>query len=273
MDGSMIKILVIDDEIGICDIIARTFSCIGFNVSAATSAERARALFRKAKPSLVFLDLVVGATDGLELLDEFKKENPEVIVIVVTAKGDPTVRTEALQRGADEYITKPFNRHFLRDIVTTRIKGVLDQSHAVTRPRILLVDDESRLRAGLRHYIEPRFDADILEAGDIPEALEKIQKNRPDVIFLDIKLPGLSGIDAIGIIKNLNPSSRIVIVSAWQSAEVVSRALALGVDDYLGKPVSLPVLGEKLKDLLLSSGKLIEKKVGRDPETTYAHSP
>ncbi len=268
----MIKILVIDDEIGICDIIARTFSGIGFNVSAATSAERARALFRKAKPRIVFLDLVVGAVDGLDLLNEFKKEDPELIVIVVTARGEPMARTEALQRGADEYITKPFNRHYLRDIVTSKIKGVLDRRDTVTRPKILLVDDESRLRAGLRHYIEPRFDADILEAGDIPEALEKIRENRPDVIFLDIKLPGLSGIDAIGIIKNLNPSSRIVIVSAWQSAEVVSRALALGVDDYLGKPVSLPVLGEKLKDLLSNSGKLIEKKVDRDMENTYAHS-
>lgn len=256
----MIKMLVIDDESGICDIIARTFACMGFNVSAATSMEKARALFYKEKPRLIFLDLLLGNADGLVLLDEFKQADPRVIVIVVTARGEDEVRFVALRRGADEYMTKPFSRNYLRDVVTAKIKDLLDKSGVVSRPKILLVDDEQDLRAGFRQYIAPRFDAEILEAGDTPEAMVKVRENRPDVVFLDIKMPGTSGLDAITLIKEWSPASRIVVVSAWQSAEVVNRAMALGAEDYLGKPVSLSALGEKLKGILLSSGKLILNK-------------
>ncbi|MEI8011234.1 MAG: response regulator [Candidatus Omnitrophota bacterium] len=256
----MIKILVIDDESGICDIIARTFTCIGFNVSSATSIDKARAVFKREKPRIVFLDLLLGHENGMCLIDEFRQADPEVIVMVLTARGEQVIKDEALKRGADEYIIKPFSRNYLRDVVTARIRDVLDRGGKVIRPKILLVDDQPDLRAGVRQYISSRFDADILEAGDVAETLGKVRECRPDVIFLDIKMPGGSGLDAIAVIKGLSPASRIVVVSAWQSAEVVARAIALGAEDYLGKPVSLSVLGDKLKGLLLSSGKLILKK-------------
>ncbi len=256
----MIKILVIDDESGICDVIARTFTYIGFNVSTATSAARARVLFAREKPRIVFLDLLMGDVDGLDLLDEFKKADPDVIVIVVTAKSDHAVKAAALAHGADEFITKPFSRNYLRDVVAAKIRGVLDKGGDMTRPKILLVDDEEELRAGVRQYIALRFDADILEAGDVPAALARAHEIRPDVVFLDIKMPGMSGLDAIRTIKELCPSTRIVVVSAWKSAEVVSRAVSLGAEDYLDKPLSLLALGEKLKGILLSRGQLILKK-------------
>jgi DNA-binding response OmpR family regulator len=256
----MIRILVIDDESGICDVIAKTFTYIGFNVSTATSAARARAVFLKERPRIVFLDLLLGDADGLDLLDEFKKADPGVIVIVVTARSDHAVEAAALAHGADEFITKPFSRNYLRDVVTAKIHGVLDKGGDMRRPKILLVDDEEDLRAGVRQYIALRFDADILEARDVPEALLKVREAGPDVVFLDIKMPGMSGLDAIRVMKELSPSARIVVVSAWQSAEVVSRAVSLGAEDYLGKPVSLAALGEKLKGILLSRGQLILRK-------------
>jgi len=61
--------------------------------------------------------------------------------------------------------------------------------------------------------------------------------------------------------KEVSASSKIIVVSAWKSAEVVNKAIGLGAFDYVSKPVSLTVLGDKLKSVLLSIGKLVVKNV------------
>ena len=90
--------------------------------------------------------------------------------------------------------------------------------------------------------------------------IEKVKTFKPDVILLDIKMPGISGIEVIGEIKKINPSSKIIVISAWKSADVVSQAIAKGAVDYMGKPLSLAALSEKMQAVLVSIGKLIMKK-------------
>jgi CheY-like chemotaxis protein len=256
----MIRILVVDDEPGICDIIEKTFSYIGFSVSTATNAKKALSILEKEKPRIVFLDLIMPDMDGLELLTKMKQISPDVIVIVVTARKEEDAKEEAVRLGADEFIAKPFSRNYLRDVVVQKIKDVLDKGGHMKKPRILIVDDEKDARDNLSAFISRRFDCDIEEAGDGREAIEKVKAAQPDVILLDIKMPGISGIDAIGEIKKLSPNSRIIVVSAWISAEVVNQAVRAGASDYIGKPVSLAAFGEKLKTVLISMGKLILKK-------------
>lgn len=257
----MIKLLVVDDENGVCDVIRRTFSYIGFSVFTATNAERALLLFRKERPKIVFLDLVMPGTDGIGLLRQFKEIDAGVIVIVVTAVGGGEARAGALAAGAEEYIQKPFSHNYLRDVVLEKIKAFLDKQGGMLPPKILLVDDEKELRQSMRAFIEPRFGCEILEAEGGEVALETVRSMLPDVVFLDIKMPGVSGLDIIEQVRSLVPEAKIVIVSAWNSGEVMSRALDLGADDYMSKPLSMVILGEKLKTMLLSMGKLVVKKV------------
>ena len=256
----MIKLLVVDDESGVCDVIQKTFSYIGFSVFAATSARKAIDIFKKERPKIVFLDLIMPDIDGVDLLKQFKTIDPGVIVIVVTARDAAKAKADVMASGADEYIQKPFSHNYLRDVVVEKIKGVLDKSGQMQKPKILLVDDEAGLRQSIRVFIEPRFDCDILEAANGQEALDKVASYHPDIIFLDIKMPGVSGLDIIQNIKKLSPASRIVIVSAWTSSEVMNKAIVMGAEDYISKPLSLTVFGDKLKMALLSMGKLIVKK-------------
>ncbi|MBF0122780.1 MAG: response regulator [Candidatus Omnitrophica bacterium] len=257
----MIKLLVVDDEIGVCDVIQKTFSYMGFSVSMATNARKALSIFKKERPKIIFLDLMMPDVSGMDLLRQFKTIDPSVIVIVVTAMKDVKAKTEAIACGADEYIHKPFSHNYLRDVVVEKIKGVLDKGGQMQRPKIFIVDDEVGLRQSMRAFIAPRFECDIWEAGNAQEVLAKLKTDQPDIILLDIKMPGVSGLDIIGDIKKLSPEARIVIVSAWNSGEVMSRAVEMGAEDYISKPVSLVVLGEKLRMALLSMGKLVLKKV------------
>ncbi|MBF0504407.1 MAG: response regulator [Candidatus Omnitrophica bacterium] len=255
----MIKLLVVDDEQGICEIIEKTFSYIGFRVFSASTAKKALQVFRKEKPKIIFLDLMMPDRDGIDILKELRTIDPSVIVIIVTAKKDDKARQEVLELGAEEFITKPFSRNYLRDVVVQKMHKVLDQGGHMQTPKLLIADDEAEFRATLKEFIAPRFNCDIEEAQSAEEALEKVKRLQPDVVLLDVKMPGLSGLDVIATMRQACVISKIIVVSAWQSAEVVNKAISLGACDYISKPVSMAVLGDKLKGILLSIGKLVVK--------------
>jgi YesN/AraC family two-component response regulator len=255
----MIKILVVDDEEGICDNIKQIFTYIGFSVFTATTAKKALSVFEKEKPKVIFLDIIMPDVDGLELLKKFKEADPTCIVIMVTASQDEVVKQKALQLRADEFIRKPFSRNYLRSVVMEKIKDVLDKGGHMQKPNILIVDDEKDILEGTRSFLSYRYECNIETADNGEEAIEKVKTFKPDVILLDIKMPGISGIEVISVIKKINPASKIIVISAWKSAEVVNQAIAKGAVDYMGKPLSLAALSDKMQSVLVSIGKLIMK--------------
>ena len=256
----MIKMLVVDDEPGVCDVIKKTFTYIGFSVFSATTAKKANVVIEKERPQIIFLDIIMPDIDGIDLLKEIKQKYPDTIVLMVTAKHDEATRNAAISAGADEFITKPFSRNYLRDVVVQKIGDVLNEKGHMQVPTLLLVDDEAEFRKTIKDFIGNRYECVIEEAAEGTAAIEAVERIKPDIIFLDIKMPGLSGIDVIAQIKEISPLSRIIVVSAWKSAEVVSQAIAKGATDYISKPVSLPAFNEKLKTTLISLGKLKEVK-------------
>jgi DNA-binding response OmpR family regulator len=256
----MIKLLVVDDEQGVCDSIKKPFSYIGFTVFTATTAKKALRIFKKEKPNIIFLDILMPDVDGLDLLKEFKDMDPKSIVIMVTAKGDDQTQKKAVELGADEFMTKPFSFDDLRIVALRKIEMLLGRSGYMKKPRILIVDDEEKMRENLKEFITPRYDCEIFEAADAQSAVKTVQEILPDVIFLDIRMPGMSGIEAIEDMKKIDPGSLIIVISAWKSPDVVSRAMDMGAFDYFGKPLDLKHFQERLESALISIGKLIKIK-------------
>lgn len=256
----MIKILVVDDEEGICDNIKQILTYIGFSVFTATTAKKALSIFEKEKPKVIFLDIIMPDVDGLDLLKKFKEIDPGCIVIMVTASQDEEIKQKALQLQADEFIRKPFSRNYIRSVVMEKIKDMLDKGGHMQKPNILIVDDEKDIREGTRDFLSCRYECNIETAQDGEEAIEKAKTFKPDVILLDIKMPGISGLEVVGEIKKINPSAKIIVISAWKSSDVVSQAIAKGAVDYMGKPLSLAALSDKMQSVLVSIGKLIMKK-------------
>ena len=255
----MIKILIVDDEQGICESIKKSFTYIGFTVFTATTAKKALNILEKNKPKIIFLDIIMPDIDGLDLLKKFKEIDPGVIVIMVTAKGDEKTRAKAIKCGADEFMTKPFSFDDLRVVAIQKIEKLLGKSGHMQKPRILIVDDEEKARENLRKFIAPRYECDIEEANDGESAIEKAKKALPDLILLDVKMPGISGIDAITEIKQICPDSRIIIISAWKSADVATKAMEMGAFNYLDKPIDFKIFQERFEAALITIGKLIKK--------------
>jgi len=252
----MIKIFVIDDEPGLCDAIQKTFMYIGFSVMTSTDPLKAMDLIDKERPQIVLLDIIMPRMSGIDLLRQIKQRFPDIIVIMVTACHDDKSFQDAMAAGAEAFITKPFSRNYLRDVVVQKIADLLDDRGRMEVPTILLVDDEADFRETIRDFISNRYECVIQEASEGVSAIDAVRQLRPDIVFLDIKMPGLSGLDVIGRIHEIDPALKIVVISAWKSAEVVSKAISMGAADYISKPVSLAAFQEKLKTQLISLGKL-----------------
>lgn len=102
--------------------------------------------------------------------------------------------------------------------------------------RVLIADDHSILRAGLRALLTELPDTSVVaDTGDGREVLELVKAHRPDIVLMDISLPGLNGLEATVRLTKEFPSTRVLILSMHSSEEYVVRALRSGAAGYLLK--------------------------------------
>jgi two-component system response regulator NreC len=104
--------------------------------------------------------------------------------------------------------------------------------------RCLVVDDHTLFRAGLRRLLESEEDfAVVAEAGNAAEALEKVGELRPDVVLMDIGMPGMSSFEAAQLMKEQWPGTRLIFLTMYEDQEYLTRCLNAGADGYLLKDV------------------------------------
>ena len=116
------------------------------------------------------------------------------------------------------------------------------------RPKVLVVDDEMGPRESLRMILKPRYEIATADSGEA--ALKTLGTFRPDLIFMDIKMPQMDGIELLRRIKGVDPSIEVVMITAYASLETVKNALTHGAFEYLIKPFSRQDLEETARRAL-----------------------
>lgn len=116
----MARVLVVDDEPIVREVLTRYLARAGFDVDTAEDGVQALDRFREASPDLVLLDLMMPRMDGLEVFTRIRAHS-STPVIMLTARGQETDRVAGLELGADDYVAKPFSPRE----VTARVKSVL----------------------------------------------------------------------------------------------------------------------------------------------------
>ncbi|HEX9794060.1 MAG TPA: response regulator transcription factor [Planctomycetota bacterium] len=102
--------------------------------------------------------------------------------------------------------------------------------------RIYLLDDQALIRAAFRQLLALREGFEVVgDQGDARTAIPEIQELRPDVVLLDITMPGLSGLDAIGLLLEVSPKTRIVMLTHHEGRSFVEQAFRAGAEGYLSK--------------------------------------
>jgi DNA-binding response OmpR family regulator/anti-sigma regulatory factor (Ser/Thr protein kinase) len=188
------RVLVVEDDAQAYDLIAAALTSAGYLSIRARHGEEAIRLARESRPCAVTLDLVLPGLDGWEVLkrlknDELTRDIPVVIISMVEN------RELGVALGADDYFVKPVDRNRLLD----RIRGLT--SGRASLARVLLIDDDAAVHAlleeelaSLGYTVESAFTG---ESG-VRAARDAV----PDLIILDLMMPGMSGFEVAGALKD-----------------------------------------------------------------------
>ncbi|MBF0992979.1 MAG: response regulator [Granulicatella sp.] len=122
--------------------------------------------------------------------------------------------------------------------------------------KVMLVDDEQLIRSGLKIMLETYPDIEVIhQAGNGREAFECCQKEVPDVVLMDIRMPVSTGIEGTKLIKEAYPEVKIVMVTTFQDTEYIVEAMQYGASGYLLKDSSYEAIYDGIKVAL--SGKVV----------------
>ena len=128
-DGTPIRVLAVDDEPSLTELLSMAMRYEGWNPSTAASGSEAVRVAREVHPDAVVLDLMLPDFDGLEVMRRIRAEQPEIPVIFLTAKDAVSDRINGLTAGGDDYVTKPFSV----EEVMARLRALLRRSGAASK--------------------------------------------------------------------------------------------------------------------------------------------
>ncbi len=118
----MAEILVVEDDETILNTLAYNLIRQGFGVQKATSGIEALRLARKMRPDLILLDLMLPGESGIEVCERIRKDDQEVVIVMVTAKDAEDDKVKGFEAGADDYVTKPFGMKELAARISANLK-------------------------------------------------------------------------------------------------------------------------------------------------------
>jgi PAS domain S-box-containing protein len=224
-------ILVVDDSAPMRELICGLLEQAGYLVAEADGGASALQLARLLQPQLITLDVMLPDLDGFDVIQVLRNDplTRDLPVLFVSATSEST---RAMALGGSAFITKPFTN----DDLISQVRMLL----APRQRRVLVVDDDYHVRPTLARLLQ-RGGFLVSEAADGRAGLELIDRNPPDLVLLDIRMPDIDGYEVLRQLK-LNPLHQhipVVILTASDLGEDAQRrALGLGAVCYLEKPIA-----------------------------------
>lgn len=126
--------------------------------------------------------------------------------------------------------------------------GRREQGRLTEKLRVLIVDDHPMMRLGIAAIINDQTDMAVAaQAGTGEEAVTEYRRSRPDVVLMDLRLPGMSGVEAIRAIHREQPRARFVVLTTYEGDEDIHQALEAGAQGYLIKGMSPEALVDAVR--------------------------
>jgi len=247
----MVKLLVIDDDRMNCDLIKSVFNRNGYQVLSATSGFEGLTLFRQHAPRVTILDLRMPEMDGLTVLKEIRAYDPQAAVIILG--GGATEEQENQARGLR--VTDFIRKGLSLDVLVASVNRVvqlpakppssLPASGSVaitdTGETILVVDDEPLIRDLLVQFLSLRGYR-ALGVKDGSDALAMVEQAPPDLILLDLFLPGMDGAETLRQLRQRDYAGGVILITGSHDEDTLDEAWALGPQEVIGKPIDLEQL-------------------------------
>lgn len=239
------KILIIEDDQILGDILNKKLSSAGYEVTLATDGAVGLDSIRRIHPDLVLLDILLPTMNGYEILEAKSTDNSikDIPVMVISNSGQPVELGRTMTLGAKDYFIKA---QFNPDEILEKVRALMPKAtEAATaggpKKKILSVEDDEFLSA----VLVKKFNAEgmnTFHAANAPDAIAIATKEHPDIILLDLILPDTSGFDILKVLKE-NPETKnipVVILSNLSQQDDMSTAHKLGAAKFIVKAMSTP---------------------------------
>lgn len=227
-------LLIVDRDRQSAEPLIQESAKWGLRAAIVTNLSAARKALYSEHPSMVLFDPDTSdsAEDSLSLLRELHQRKPPVPVFVLTAQTDLSHRLQLARRG-QTFLPKSASPSEVLTIVTQRL-----QQTDSTEPKILIVDDDPKILAVLQSLLEP-WGLKVTTLENSHQFWETLEAVSPDLLILDVEMPGITGIDLCRVVRNDSRWSElpIVFLTAHTDAAIVNQVFEIGADDFVSKPI------------------------------------
>ena len=232
------NVLVVDDQIGMLETFTDILEDRGFSVATANDGFQAIRKVKEQNFDLIFMDIKMPGINGVQAFREIKKVNPNASVIMMTAYSVEDLVKEAIEEGAYTVIYKPFDM----DRVIQTIEKVLKTT------LVLVVDDRLEDRETFKDILENKG-YKVTTAKDGYEAIEMVKKGNFDIIFIDVKMPGIDGVKTFEEIHKMKSDIPVIMVTGYSVEEVVKDAIDKGAYACVYKPLDMDKIMKIVDDV------------------------
>lgn len=244
----MATILIGNADHKFSQTLKKVLQAYGHDVLTARTGEETLKCFEARPPVAVLLDLAILGLSGLEVLAKLKARSPHLPVVAVT--GDIGIEIE--DRAREMGVTDVLRRRLKMDVIMQAVNRALQEAGRATRPlqapslggqaarlpTVLVVDDEQEIRDLVGEFLQRRgYRTQSAASGE--EALRMVRKEPPDLVLLDIYMPGMNGIELLRRLTSEKFPGGVIMLTASQEEPLLKTALELGAFDVLSKPVDL----------------------------------
>lgn len=248
-------VFIVEDSLTVRMDLREALEHAGFECVDCPSLAAARLALARRRPDLVLLDQLLPDGEGLEWLAELRAQpgGSDCVVLMLSNASEAGHRLRGLGQGADDYVGKPYDRHYVVD----RARELLRQRRggaAAGPSRVLVVDDSETFRQALREALEGAgYRVSLAASGE--EGLRSAAAERPAAVIVDRQLPGLSGAEVIRQLR-MDPALRrlpCVLLTAVEDASAELEALEAGADAFVRKQEDVELMLARLAAVLRSA--------------------
>ena len=222
------KVLVVDDQRVMRLSLAAIIEDQGYDVTEVEDGYLAIEAVKASDFDLVFMDIKMPGINGVQAFREIKKISPESVVVMMTGFAVEDLVKDALDEGAFTVVYKPFELERVITLIDAVFKSLL----------ILVVDDRTSDRDALRDILTDKGYR-VATAADGNEAIGMARDSHYDIIFMDIKMPGMDGFATFQEIKAINLEARVIFMTGFVVEESLKEALEAGAYPIAYKPLEI----------------------------------
>jgi two-component system response regulator HydG len=238
-DNGKNNILVVDDLRSMRLTLGGILEDEGHNVVTVENGYQAIEAVKKTHFDVIFMDIKMPGIDGVQTFREVKKIDPTTAVIMMTAYSVEDLVNQALTEGAYTVVYKSFD--------IGRIIAIIEEL-ARQRVLILVVDDEFGDRETLKGILEDKGYR-VATARDGAETILMVKEKHYDVIFLDVRLPDMNGVETYEQVQQIDPRATVIMMTGYSEEELVERAIHKGAHICIHKPYDMDQVIALVEDI------------------------